>query len=642
MSLKNLDLPTTLPAGATSEIATVVRRLVAEATHVVHCTSASVVPDEQGLLARLSREFLCGYPTRKVLLESKPGIIADETFETTAIKNIAGAPNNQHRGMLQQFAGYLLFHDAADEVVSLLERHHAAELQVRWSWGDPHHFVQRLRAQTETLWHEQCAAIAQVPPVQHRNGSLVVSEASASGYQINSQAAHRPPPVDLRDYQKDAVRAWRDAGGRGIFAMATGAGKTITALTLACRVAERNRPFVIIVVCPFLDLAKQWLREMDKFGFFPVACFHGRDSWQIPLRNAYQRVSAGLTDCVSVVASNATFLSPVFQRALSPSLATHMLIADEVHNLGAAQLKDALPKKIALRLGLSATPVRHGDAAGTQALIDYFGNVVYEFSIERAIKKDVLVPYRYYPVLVDLTVDETDAYRELTAKIGRFFVHTDEEKQSDKLKILLIKRARLLASAANKLPALSETLLRHGVPITKAIVYCGDGTVEHPATGELDRQIVAVTRLLGETHGLKVRKFTCDESSEERAGILDALRGGRLQALVAIRCLDEGIDVPDVQLGFLMASSTNPRQFIQRRGRLLRRAPGKSHAVIYDFIVQPPSFSDESDSTAFNVERRLFRRELKRVLEFCRSAENGPVALQKLQGLRIEYNLLAH
>jgi superfamily II DNA or RNA helicase len=212
---------------------------------------------------------------------------------------------------------------------------------------------------------------------------------------------------------------------------------------------------------------------------------------------------------------------------------------------------------------------------------------------------------------------------------------------SDSLMFLLIKRARLIASAANKMPALSTVLRSLDAPVEKAIVYCGDGRVEQPLTEDDERQILAVTKLLGEEHGLRVRKFTYEESMEDRESILSALRDGSLDAVVAIRCLDEGIDLPDVRMGFLLASSTNPRQFIQRRGRLLRLAPGKTRAVIYDFIVAPPDFGGESDHKSFNLERKFFRRELERIQEFCASAENGPAALNSLHDLRLHYNLIA-
>ena len=525
------------------------------------------------------------------------------------------------------------------------------KFDVIWSWGDPRRRAAQEVERFDRAWSTGEFDVDQVAPPDARTPiplgrepeeSCRVAEDPPDSSRPRSADFAIPPDILLRAYQKDAMRAWLDAGGRGILAMATGAGKTLTALCLACKIAEQNKPLVIVVVCPFLNLATQWIREMARFGLNPISCFHSRERWERPLQEAYQRVSSGLTPCMSVVVSNATFLSPTFQAALRPALAQHLLIADEVHNLGAKILKSALPQGISMRLGLSATPERHGDAEGTQAIFDYFGDVVFEFGIERAIKEEVLVPYRYHPVLVDLTDDEAGTYRELTGRIARLWSRAEDEDDSNQLKMLLIKRARLLASAANKLPALTAVLRAIGEPIEKAIVYCGDGTVECPATAELDRQIIAVTRLLGEDHGLKVRKFTCDESAGEREEILTVLRGGSLNAVVAIRCLDEGIDVPDVRLGFLLASSTNPRQFIQRRGRLLRRAPGKTRAVIYDFIVRPPDFGGGGDCDAFNLERRMFRRELERILEFCRTAENGPIALQQLQDLRLTYNLLAH
>jgi superfamily II DNA or RNA helicase len=150
-----------------------------------------------------------------------------------------------------------------------------------------------------------------------------------------------------------------------------------------------------------------------------------------------------------------------------------------------------------------------------------------------------------------------------------------------------------------------------------------------------------VARLLGEKHGLRVRNFTFRETSQEREEILRDLSSGFLDGVVAIRCLDEGIDLPDLRMGFLLASSTNPRQFVQRRGRLLRNSTGKDRAIIYDFIIQPPDLGGRLDDNSFNMERSFFQRELKRIVEFCRMAENGPEALHSLQALRLKYNLLS-
>ena len=455
-----------------------------------------------------------------------------------------------------------------------------------------------------------------------------------------------PKGFDLRPYQVDAIRAWSKAGGKGIFAMATGSGKTLTALTLACKVAEKNRPLVIIVVCPFINLCKQWLREMAAFGLQPVACYEGKDRWQPELEEGYQRLSVGLSQVHAIVVTNATFQSESFQARILPRVAStavhHLLIADEVHNLGAERLRQALPDGIPMRLGLSATPERHYDPVGTQAVLDYFGDIIYEYPLSLAIADGRLCRYRYYPIPVELTDAETDEYEEITAKLSRCFSRGDGDSEMNQAGMrLLIKRARLLAGAENKLAALDRVIASMPEPPKKALFYCGDGRTTDAITDEEVRQIQAVSRLLGEKHGLKVRNFTFRETTGDREEILRDLTSGFLDGVVAIRCLDEGIDLPDLRMGFLLASSTNPRQFVQRRGRLLRNAPGKNRAIIYDFFVQPPDLGGKLDDDGYNMERSFFQRELSRIVEFCRMAENGPEALHSLHDLRLKYNLLS-
>lgn len=567
------------------------------------------------------------------IFHEKMGIFTDEEGNHVAF---AGSANETAGGLVENFESIKVF----------------------WSWDDPQGRVAEEIENFEALWNNQTPGL-RVLDFTRISGELLrkyqmrsrpaLEERARLGYRVpvaQITPGTIPPGLEARDYQKEAMRAWLKAGGKGILAMATGAGKTLTALYLACKIAEKpeNRPLVIIVVCPFLNLAYQWIRELGKFGIQPVQCFSSKALWQPDVRDLYQRISAGLTQVAAMVVTNRTFLGEAFQSALKPGSAKHFLIADEVHNLGAAKLQRILPQTIKLRLGLSATPERHHDEEGTAAIIDYFGPPVYEFGIAEAIRRDVLVPYFYYPVLVDLTEDEMEEYYQLTERIGRLYSREEESEPSEALKQLLIKRARLLASAANKLPALRETIAALEAPLERAIVYCGDGSVECPVTDELDRQVIAVSRMMGDELGLRVRKFTCEEPGPEREEIIQALRDRDLQAVVAIRCLDEGIDIPDARLGFLLASSTNPRQFIQRRGRLLRRSDetGKRRAIIYDFIVRPPDFGGQTDDAAFNLERRFFKRELERIVEFCESAENGPAALEKLQSLRRTYNLVAN
>ncbi|MHB8090528.1 MAG: DNA phosphorothioation system restriction enzyme [Syntrophales bacterium] len=457
---------------------------------------------------------------------------------------------------------------------------------------------------------------------------------------------HLPKGIELRPYQVDAILTWSKAGGKGIFAMATGSGKTLTALALASKVAERNSPLVVIVVCPFINLCRQWLREMAAFGLQPIGCFEGKDRWQAELEEGYQRLSVGMSQVHAIVATNATFQSQSFQARILPRIASgtahHLLIADEVHNLGAERGRQTLPDGIAMRLGLSATPERHYDPVGTSAVLDYFGSIIYEYPLSQAIAEGRLCRYRYYPVPVKLTDAETDAYEEITVKLTKFFSHGEDDSEMQQMAMrLLIKRVRILAGAENKLAALDQAVASLPEPPHKAIFYCGDGRTTDAIIDEEVRQIQAVSRLLGEKHGLRVRNFTYRESTEEREEILRDLTNGFLDGVVAIRCLDEGIDLPDLCMGFLLASSTNPRQFVQRRGRLLRNAPGKNRATIYDFFVEPPDLGGRLDDSGFNMERSFFQRELRRIVEFCRMAENGPEALHSIHELRLKYNLLA-
>lgn len=453
-----------------------------------------------------------------------------------------------------------------------------------------------------------------------------------------------PPGFDLRLYQGDAIRAWSRAGGKGILAMATGSGKTLTALVLASKVAAKNNPLVLIVVCPFINLCNQWIREMVTFGLRPVACYEGRQHWETRLEEGYQRLAAGLSKVHAIVATNATFQSDTFQSRIRSRMGAfhHLLIADECHNLGAVSIQKTLPEEIQLRLGLSATPERHYDPIGTQAIVDYFGGVVFEFPLARAIAEGQLCPYRYHPHLVTLTEHEAGEYAEITAKLGRMIGGKEKDNELGQAAMrLLIRRARLLASAQNKLEVLDQVIASLPERPKKALFYCGDGRTTDTIADEEVRQIQAVSRLLGEKHGLKVRNFTFRETTAEREEILRDLASGFLDGVVAIRCLDEGIDLPDLRMGFLLASSTNPRQFIQRRGRLLRHAPGKKRAIIHDFIIQPPDFGGTLDDDAFNLERNFFQRELKRITEFCQTAENGPESMHALRELRVTYNLIS-
>ena len=449
-----------------------------------------------------------------------------------------------------------------------------------------------------------------------------------------------PPFIQLRQYQQQAVANWFANKGRGTLKMATGSGKTITALVIATELHRKIGLQVLLVVCPYRHLVTQWARECQKFNLEPVLAFESVRSWQSQLSSELYNVHSGNQLFLTVVTTNDTLMSSGFQSQLPYFPDKTLIVGDEAHNLGARRREESLPRRVGLRLALSATPERYFDDAGTQSLFDYFGPVLApEFTLKDAIQQGALVHYLYYPVLVELTDVEARAYAKLTRKIGRalLFRGRDVEQvdsEDEELTPLLMQRARMIGAADNKLEAL-RTLMAKRLNTQHTLFYCGDGSVETKAVASL-RQLQEVARILGVELGYRVSTYTAETPLEEREDLRHQFETGELQGLVAIRCLDEGVDIPAIKTAVILASSGNPRQFIQRRGRVLRPHPSKQRATLFDMIVLPP----ELDRETLEVERNLLRKELRRFVEFADLADNAGEARVKLLALQKRYGLL--
>ncbi|MCD8008419.1 MAG: hypothetical protein LUF68_05725 [Clostridiales bacterium] len=309
-----------------------------------------------------------------------------------------------------------------------------------------------------------------------------------------------------------------------------------------------------------------------------------------------------------------------------------VLVVDEAHNFGAKHLSSTLVDNIDYRLALSATIDRHGDPEGTSKLYGYFGDKCIEYTLKDAIDSGMLTPYYYYPVTVSLDEDELSEYLNLTEKIKKN-VHADKNGQiilSEYAKMLLIKRARLVSGAVEKIAALRD-LMQDYKDDNHMLVYCGATTMRdvdyNEDTPHIEdmRQIDLVASMLGNDLGMRVSKFTSKEDAAERERIkADFDAGDHLQAVVAIRCLDEGVNIPSIKTAFILASSTNPKEYVQRRGRVLRLAKGKSFAVIYDFITLPFALNKMEHIDALTLEsgKSLAKREILRMKDFASIAEN--------------------
>jgi len=430
----------------------------------------------------------------------------------------------------------------------------------------------------------------------------------------------------LRDYQVDAIDSWFAHNCRGFLEMATGTGKTITALAASARLYEREKRLAVVIAVPYQHLVDQWETESTGFGYRSILAYQSRTRWLDELSHQIVDFGAGYRSFISVIVTHTTFSTPEFQQSISRIKGPSLIIADEAHHLGAETGRQNYPYGIPFRLALSATPDRWFDEVGTSALRDYFGETVFSFPLEKAIGVS-LTPYYYHPHLVSLTEDELEKYQDLSIRIARLANREDEEGKQN-LKMLLIRRAELLNKAANKLPVLSELVDAQG-QIEHTLFYCAPG------------QIDDVLRLLGWEKGLILHRFTAEEDAQERQQLLKDFANGHLQALVAMKCLDEGVDVPSTRTAFVLASSGNPREFIQRRGRILRKAPGKDFSVIHDLVAVPPNPLDASqDSAFFQSERSIVRRELQRFKEFANPALNKHQALDVIWEIAKRYSLL--
>jgi superfamily II DNA or RNA helicase len=428
-----------------------------------------------------------------------------------------------------------------------------------------------------------------------------------------------------RPHQVAALDAWRARGRRGIFEHATGSGKTFTALCAMKDAFSHND--VVLVLVPSDLLLRQWASELrstfDSLGLRLLVCGGGHADWREEGRlRAWTRSGVGAPR--AVLATLQTASSPEFLRACGggPHL---FLVADEVHRLGAVRARRVLDLESGARLGLSATPERAGDASGTAAVFAYFDGVVPPpYTLIDAIRAGTLTPYAYHVQRVSLEDDEQERWKKLTHEIRKRFAQSQVSSESSpdvefRLKQLLIRRARIVKTAKQKVAAAVSVVIGAYRRGQHWIVYCEDQV-----------QLAEVRdSLRGVGYADVLEYHTAMTGDPRRTLDLFETHGG---IVVSIRCLDEGVDIPAVSHALILASSKNPREYVQRRGRVLRRSPTKSISHIYDVLVTPLFDPDEPPSLA------ILEGELSRAIEFGSNALN-PGCITDLQRLALDHGI---
>lgn len=417
------------------------------------------------------------------------------------------------------------------------------------------------------------------------------------------------------EHQGEAVNAWCSSDHRGVLEMATGSGKTITAMICAYKAYEKNKPLLIVVAAPYIPLINQWCVEIGQFNVKTTNLTEaGNAAGRLRMINQIKRrLRTGISDVESVVVTHNTLCSEDFYGSISSFDCPRLLVADEAHNLGRISFIGNTPDYYEFRLALSATPVRQYDEEGTEAIFDFFGPVVYRFSLKEAIGK-CLVEYDYHVHPCHLSPKEMDQWYDLTEKIKKCAWRTEDGKPDDYLAKLYRDRRELLETIESKINILASLLDGLNLKdLRYTLIYGSDKEPE---------QLEQINGLLRD-RGLLFHQLTFEETAnrEKTKNIIQSFQQGEIQILTAKRVLDEGVNIPQICQAFILASTTVERQWIQRRGRLLRTcsAIAKDHSIIHDFIALPPDMKKGMDQDA----RSLIRSELSRVHEFASLARNA-------------------
>lgn len=525
-------------------------------------------------------------------------------------------------------------------------RRNFEQVTISKAWADStqRYIVEKLLFQFERLWvnHEDDCVVIPLPeaiknkllrafpansPPTEEDFRRLYREALEQPRDPTEQApapAERPIfhiPSWLRyedgpfEHQGQAVRAWCEAGFRGVLEMATGSGKTIASMVGAYRLFQQHHPLLIVIAAPYVPLIEQWADEISTFGLKATILTRiaGARARAGVLAQIKRRLRLGLSDVEVVLVSHDTLCTDEFLRAVSSFENAKLLIADEAHNLGRRTFVDNTPEFFEYRLALSATPVRQYDPEGTDAIFAFFGPVVFRFTLKEAIGR-CLVEYDYYVHPVNLTATEMDDWNELTFQIRQNAWRQSDGQPDEHLARLFRERRKVLEIAQGKIGELSRLLEREPVAsIRHTLIY---------ATDKAPEQLDAVNALLNR-RGVLFHQLTAEETAQRSraADIIAAFKRGELQVLTAKRVLDEGVNIPEICTAYILASTTVERQWIQRRGRLLRTCVGigKTHSVIHDFLALPPSL----DGTLGEEARTLIKSELRRAQEFASLARNA-------------------
>lgn len=509
--------------------------------------------------------------------------------------------------MYDEFGDSLLFNGSVNET-AYGWRNNIESLKVFFSWKTPE-YMDGDKKDFENFWDglDPSLAIFDVPKATKNK---LIEIAPKSKKELDKIPLNNKPK--LRAYQNKALHSWLDNGMKGIFSMATGTGKTFTALSCFDKISNEKKQLMTVIICPQKHLISQWEQNLKIFEYKGeiLHAYGDNPKWSSEFLSYIGDLESGLIKKLVVFSTFNTFSREKFIDKINMYDGEILLIVDEVHGVGSTDFRNGLVEdKYNYRLGLSATPEIEDDFERTDLVYNYFGGIIYNYDLKKAIEKGFLTRYKYHPMFIDLNSEELNNYMDYTYKMSKFMGKKElTPREENTLRKYQRKRRNIINNAEEKMIFLKKFLKTHQ-DIKDLIIYCTEG------------QIVDIRRYLDEL-GISNHKFTGEESTKkingksERDRILELFAKGHYQVLIGIKCLDEGVDVPSTKTAILMASTLNSRQHIQRRGRVLRKSPGKEFADIYDLIVFP-NIKNEPEYI-----KRILKNEELRYDEYANLAYN--------------------
>lgn len=437
-------------------------------------------------------------------------------------------------------------------------------------------------------------------------------------------STERKNKFELRPYQKEAIKAWKENGYNGFYVMATGTGKTFTAIyALKELVKEHKR--IIVICAPYKHLIKQWCVDLE--NVFPEAnilmTFSENAGWENQLMDQLVRLKYKKKSQLIVVSTIKTFLMEKFKEIMITTDIKKVLVVDEAHRF--TTRTDDISKMYINKLGLSATPTNGKNTKDSLELVNYFGGVVFNLPIEKALEEHYLVSYNYYPIFVGATGEEEESFSECSRQMATCFkngVCIDK----DKLLKYSRRRLRIISNSEEKIRSIEAIIRDRITEKDHFVVYCGDGKLFQEES-EGQRYIQYVMDILN-NNDIKATQFTAMETMDERMKLVDLFNLGMIKTMVAIKCLDEGINIPSIKSALILSSNDDLKEFVQRRGRILRKYKGKESANIFDVVVLPSTMTPT-----------MAKIELRRVYEYARLSNNFDELKDEIFRLIDQYNL---